>query len=273
MSITGVRRPYFRHMNRYVVGGPAADYPQRLWADGCPRDSHLVEQDQQVEARGENRSRRLRRDGLRSGGPVAAAGHRIGHLRQLVPIRSSKQSHGGRSVNLFGGSEVKERSEHLTHADVRAIFGGATLDLREAQIDEEATVYATALFGGVDVLVPEGCRVKFRCTPIFGGNEDKTQNKLARPEEAPTPKVNATSIFGAAGWLGRAPNTSGTGKRLVMRKPFGCVLIVLVLAVVVVPLGPASAASPYSPNRQDVDGFVEPQLDKHNVSGLEVLPN
>jgi nitrogen fixation protein len=95
---------------------------------------------------------------------------------------------------LFGGSEIKDRSQHLSHADVAAVFGGATLDLRESHIDDEATVDATALFGGVDVLVPEGWRVALRGFPIFG--EDKTHNGPAPSGEAPILYVNATSIFG-----------------------------------------------------------------------------
>lgn len=107
-----------------------------------------------------------------------------------------KPGRNRQSVALFAGSEIKEGSQHLTHADVSAIFGGATLDLREAHIDEEATVDATAFFGGVDVLVPEGWRVALSGIPIFGGFEDKTRNQQAPPPDAPTLRVNATSIFG-----------------------------------------------------------------------------
>lgn len=103
---------------------------------------------------------------------------------------------GRQSVALFGESQIKNRSEHLKHADVSAIFGGATLDLREAHIDEEAVVDATALFGGVDVLVPEGWRVQIGGIPIFGGFEDKTRNQPPPAPGAPTLRVNATSIFG-----------------------------------------------------------------------------
>lgn len=101
------------------------------------------------------------------------------------------------SVALFGESKIQNRSEHLTHADVSAIFGGATLDLREAHIDDEAAVDATALFGGVDVLVPEGWRVMMGGIPIFGGFEDKTKGQSDPAPGAPTLRVNATSIFGS----------------------------------------------------------------------------
>src|SRR3989337_2276155 len=49
------------------------------------------------------------------------------------------------SLVMFGGTKIKDRSEHFTHADVSAVFGGATLDLREAHVDGEASVEALAL--------------------------------------------------------------------------------------------------------------------------------
>jgi hypothetical protein len=97
-------------------------------------------------------------------------------------------------VVMFGGAKIKDRSEHFEHADVSAIFGGATLDLRDAHIDAEATVDALALFGGVDVVVPEGWRVAVGGVPIFGGYEDKTDGESGG--ESPLLKVNATAIFG-----------------------------------------------------------------------------
>lgn len=118
-------------------------------------------------------------------------------LAGAMTSRSPRRSETARSVALFGGSDVKERSQHFKHADISAVFGGATLDLREAHIDDVATVDATAVFGGVDVIVPEGWRVALRGIPIFGGFEDKTTNDSAAGTDAPTLQVNATSIFGA----------------------------------------------------------------------------
>ncbi|HET9249803.1 MAG TPA: LiaF domain-containing protein [Actinomycetota bacterium] len=102
-------------------------------------------------------------------------------------------------VVMFGGTKIKERSEHFSHADVSAIFGGATLDLREAHIDREASVDALALFGGVDVVVPEGWRVALGGTPIFGGCEDKTEGNAELDDGAPLLRVHATAVFGGVG--------------------------------------------------------------------------
>lgn len=112
-------------------------------------------------------------------------------------VRSSSGEGNPHSLVMFGGGEIKDRSEHFEYADVSAVFGGATLDLRGAHIDKDASVDATAVFGGVDVLVPEGWRVTMRGIPIFGAYEDKTGNGTALSNEAPTLHINATSVFGA----------------------------------------------------------------------------
>ena len=103
---------------------------------------------------------------------------------------------GERPLALFGGSKVKDHSEHLTHAEVTAVFGGAELDLREAHIDKEADVEATAIFGGVDILVPRGWRVSLGGLPIFGAYEDKTEGNGSLSTDAPKLNVRATAIFG-----------------------------------------------------------------------------
>jgi len=110
-----------------------------------------------------------------------------------------RRHHGARTpIAMFGGAVTKERSEHLRHADVSAIFGGATLDLREAHIDADADIDAFALFGGVDVLVPEGWRVSVGGLPFMGGIEDKTGNgDRTLPDDAPVLTVNGTALFGA----------------------------------------------------------------------------
>jgi hypothetical protein len=109
------------------------------------------------------------------------------------PVESGHREH---SVVLLGGSKIRDRSEHFTHADVSSIFGGTTLDLRDAHVDGEADVDALALFGGVDVLVPEGWRVDLGGMPILGGFQDKTEGDGELPPDAPTLHVHATAIFG-----------------------------------------------------------------------------
>lgn len=99
-------------------------------------------------------------------------------------------------VALLGGSETRSRSTHFQHANVSAVLGGATLDLREAHLEPGASVDALALFGGTDVIVPPGTRVTITGLPLFGGYDDKTRTDGQLPADAPQLKVSATAIFG-----------------------------------------------------------------------------
>ncbi|SDH60835.1 Cell wall-active antibiotics response 4TMS YvqF [Lentzea fradiae] len=116
----------------------------------------------------------------------------------IAVLLGLRRHHGTRTpIALFGGASSKERSKHLSHADVSAVFGGVTLDLREAHIDSSADVDAFALFGGVDVLVPEGWRVSVGGMPFMGGIDDKTDNEgRVLPDDAPVLTVNGTALFG-----------------------------------------------------------------------------
>jgi hypothetical protein len=132
-------------------------------------------------------------------GPVLLIAIGLVVLSGLWRHRRVEGEHREDSLVMFGGSNIKDRSEHFTHANVSAIFGGATLDLRDAHVDREASVEALALFGGVDVLVPRGWRVALGGTPILGGFEDKTEGDGEIPPDAPVLKVHATAIFGGVG--------------------------------------------------------------------------
>ena len=58
-----------------------------------------------------------------------------------------------------------------------------------------AVIDATAAFGGIDILVPEGWRVTASGIPIFGGFESKT--KAPPPsEDVPKLTVRGLALFG-----------------------------------------------------------------------------
>jgi hypothetical protein len=129
-------------------------------------------------------------------GPMLLTGIGLVVLSGLWRQRRTQEVHREDSLVMFGATKIKDRSEHFTHADVSAVFGGATLDLRQAHVDHEASVDALAVFGGVDVLVPKGWRVALGGTPILGGYEDKTDGDGELPADAPLLNVHATAIFG-----------------------------------------------------------------------------
>ena len=76
---------------------------------------------------------------------------------------------------IFGGGKRRIESKEFRGGSVVAIFGGYNIDLRDAGIAaESATIDVNALFGGIDIKVPDTWKVDVRANAIFGGVEDKT---------------------------------------------------------------------------------------------------
>lgn len=99
---------------------------------------------------------------------------------------------------IFGGVERRIVSPEFLGGNVTALFGGATLDLRGAQMPTGTHVLnVQAVFGGVDLLLPEGWMVEVRGVPIFGGIEDQ-RSKQAGSEGGAESKlrINALVVFG-----------------------------------------------------------------------------
>jgi predicted membrane protein len=102
-----------------------------------------------------------------------------------------------RATGVFGGPKIVSTARHFQGAWLTGIFGGVTLDLRDAHpAPEGATVNATVVFGGVQVIVPRGWRISLRSTPILGGVEDKTDHSQPPAADAPTLHVDAVTVFG-----------------------------------------------------------------------------
>ena len=68
------------------------------------------------------------------------------------------------------------RSEEFKGANLVAVFGGIKLDLRNAKLEEETVMKASAIFGGIDIIVPKDVNVKIKSTSIFGGVSNKVKN-------------------------------------------------------------------------------------------------
>jgi hypothetical protein len=74
----------------------------------------------------------------------------------------------------FGGVERRNTSKAFTGADLTAVFGGTSIDLRDAEIaDRPAKINAVALFGGVEVIVPREWNVRMEVLPVLGGATDE----------------------------------------------------------------------------------------------------
>lgn len=94
----------------------------------------------------------------------------------------------------FSGKTMKFDGEVFRGAEITAVFGGVKCDLSNAVFEGDTVINATAVFGGVDVIVPAGVNVKVRSDSLFGGVSDR--NRVNTDGNPYTVYVNATCIFG-----------------------------------------------------------------------------
>jgi hypothetical protein len=115
-------------------------------------------------------------------------------------LKMALRSHGDADSNevaliaIFGGAELESRASAFRGGSMLAWFGGVEADLRHATLAPDALLTVTALFGGVEIELPEGWRVE-RSTRVFGGG---VQIDVPEPDDpaAPTLSVEGFAAFG-----------------------------------------------------------------------------
>ena len=112
---------------------------------------------------------------------------------KFVENKFDKISKNGYSA-IFSSNKVIAPHEPFTGAEINSIFGGVTLNLRDAIIVEDTIINCTCIFGGVDIFIPMGVNIKVSGLPIFGGISNKTLDY--KNPNAPTLYINATCMFG-----------------------------------------------------------------------------
>ena len=111
--------------------------------------------------------------------PVAAAGRE----RRLVAV--------------CGGLSRKGRWHPEPVTRILTVFGGAELDLREADLPgREITIHAVAVCGGVSVIVPPEMRVIDTGSAVMGGREIAGDSAESARPDAPVLRVTGTCVCG-----------------------------------------------------------------------------
>ncbi|MEE8342106.1 MAG: DUF5668 domain-containing protein [Candidatus Neomarinimicrobiota bacterium] len=98
---------------------------------------------------------------------------------------------------VFGGTNHVITSQNFKGGETMALFGGVELNLRGAKISEDGCkINATALFGGVEMIVPKDWNVILSGTPIFGAIDNKAQNS-SDTKTGKDVHIHCTVAFGA----------------------------------------------------------------------------
>lgn len=107
-------------------------------------------------------------------------------------MENVKAVSGNNYSATFSGQNLDFSKEEFTGTKLDAVFGGIKCDLRNAIINDDVVIEASAIFGGITILVPKDVNVKVTSTSIFGGVDGKS--KMDKPGK--TIYVNATCLFG-----------------------------------------------------------------------------
>jgi predicted membrane protein len=111
-------------------------------------------------------------------------------------------SRGDRVINkrkindatVFGGASRKSVTDNFEGGTISSVFGGFELDLRKANMAGDSVVLnIDAVFGGVEIRIPENWSVVLSGTGVFGGYSDETEH----PREG-TPGYKELIIKGSA---------------------------------------------------------------------------
>ena len=76
---------------------------------------------------------------------------------------------------ILSGVQRGSNSRQFRGGELTAFMGGCGVDLRQAEIHGEAVIEVFAMWGGIDIRVPESWNVVGQVTPIMGGYEDATR--------------------------------------------------------------------------------------------------
>ncbi|MGM9681964.1 MAG: LiaF transmembrane domain-containing protein [Eubacteriales bacterium] len=94
----------------------------------------------------------------------------------------------------FSAAEIDFTGREFCSAELNAVFGSVKCDIRSAVINKDCTINATAVFGGIDIMVPENINVRVNSNSVFGGVSDKKHKNSDSNQY--TLYVNANCMFG-----------------------------------------------------------------------------
>lgn len=99
------------------------------------------------------------------------------------------------STNIFGGTKKVILSKNFKGGDITCMFGGAELDLTQADIQGPVRMDVTQIFGGTKITVPAHWDVKNEVTAVFGSVEDKRSIISTTFDPKKVLIIDGTSIF------------------------------------------------------------------------------
>jgi predicted membrane protein len=101
---------------------------------------------------------------------------------------------------VFGSLSRRVETQQFEGGKIESVFGSIEIDLSNAAIscpERQVRLDATAVFGGIEIRVPNTWKVIMKGTAVFGGCNDRTIPPRPEPGLAPvTLVVKGEAVFG-----------------------------------------------------------------------------
>src|SRR6185312_6987512 len=99
------------------------------------------------------------------------------------------------ATSIFGGAKKTVLSKNFRGGDVTNIFGGAEIDLTQADINGRVVIDITQLFGGTKIIVPPHWQVISNLSAVFAGVDDKRMRQTGSGDNNKILVLEGVSIF------------------------------------------------------------------------------
>jgi hypothetical protein len=138
--------------------------------------------------------------GAGGGVPSTLPAARAGRGRWLVGRKPARRN----TFVVMGGSENRGAWVLPQRYNAFAVMGGIVLDLREAQFEGmEATINASCIMGGIEIVVPDGLNVQVHGFGFMGGYSGTPSGEI--DPGAPTVHVRGMAFMGGVDVKRKAP--------------------------------------------------------------------
>lgn len=117
----------------------------------------------------------------------------LAQVKSRIKDKKNANKEAPEYCGCFSNQKLDFTDEKFKGCNLSAVFGGVNCNLKGSKLEKETVIEASAIFGGVDIIVPENTNVKVYSTSIFGGVDSKIRNNK---ENENTIYVNATCLFG-----------------------------------------------------------------------------
>jgi predicted membrane protein len=99
-------------------------------------------------------------------------------------------------TTIFGGTKKKIISKNFKGGEIVTVFGGAEIDLSQAEISGPVVLEMTQLFGGTKLIIPAHWHLQSEMVTILGGTEDKRNPSSFSSDPSKTLILHGTVALG-----------------------------------------------------------------------------